>query len=1051
MEKWRLRGYLWVILLACVVPMEAQMSTATISGTVTDSTGAVLPGAKLTILNEDTGTSRLVNTDAAGRYSAPSLSLGNYRVTASADGFQSQSRTGIVLTVGREATVPFQLSLGAVSQAVEVTGEAPLVQTTESTVSYLVGDQTVRDLPLNGRDMTQLILLNPGVSQAENSGSANAYDGWGKKISISGMRNEDNAYFLDGSYIADFSRRIPAGPSGSLMGVETIREFQVLTSSFGAQYGRALGGVFNAVSKSGTNEWHGDAYEFLRNSAMDAARWEDNALGGGIKPPFRRNQFGATLGGPLRKDKLFFFASYEGTRQSLTTTHTANVPDLAGRQGNLPGRTVPVSPLIVPFLNLYPAPSPQGRNFGDGTAQFIFAATQGIQDNFGLFRLDDQISTSDSLFARFTASNSAKQDVGNFPQYGSLAFLGTDLFTISETHVVSSRMLNASRFSFNRVVPIDKGTYPQVPAAAVSVPGQANAGILQGSLTSLEGLRKPRDSWVTNRFDFQDDVNLAIGNHSMQFGGLLERMQFNMDQPNAPFGEWTFPSLDSLLQAAPSNYRGTPPQAGNSVRGWRQMFFALYLQDDWRVTPKLTLNLGLRWEPYTVPTEVNGLIANVRHYGPDAIPTLGGPFWLNKSWRDFGPRFGLAWNPFAGGKTSVRGGVGYYFIPNDPTQYYILATRLGPLFPEYNVPLSQPTRFPNALSQIAVSTISSLGSGSGVPFDNNRSQRALQYNVNVQRQLGASTVLSLAFNGTRGIDEVCLCNVNAPVATFDGVSMAVAPDAKVVNSKFAVFTYYANSANSWYNAGSVTLQQRFTSGLQAQVSYTFSKGISQADSTSVTDPTGSGTGGAINGHDLNVSKGLSGYNVANKLSVNYSYDLPFGKNTTGVVGGLISGWQLNGIITAQDGQPFDVTNAAGATSAFLTSLGYSLTNQPGVRPNVVVPFAGKIVQGGPNQYFNPLAFSMPTSPFELGNVGRNILVGPGLASWDFGLTKNTNVTEKIRLQFRAELFNLLNRPNYATPTSSIFTSGGRRLGNAGTITRTVTTSRQIQFGLKLFF
>jgi carboxypeptidase family protein/TonB-dependent receptor-like protein len=306
MKRWT-AGFCIAIVVLAGSFAHSQVTTGTISGTVTDSSGAVLPGVSVLIQNNDTGIARTVKTDAAGRYAAPSLSLGSYRISATAEGFQNEVRTGILLTVGREAVVDLRLTVGAVTQSVEVTGEAPLVQTTESTVSYLVSDRTIRDLPLNGRDLTQLVLMEPGVTQSQNSNNRTSFDGFGKRVSISGLRGEDNAYLLDGSYLNDFHRHLPSGPSGALLGAETIREFQVLTNAFGAQYGRALGGVFNAVSKSGTNDFHGDVYEFVRNSAMDAAQWEDNAFNNGEKAPFSRNQFGATLGGPIKKDKAFFW------------------------------------------------------------------------------------------------------------------------------------------------------------------------------------------------------------------------------------------------------------------------------------------------------------------------------------------------------------------------------------------------------------------------------------------------------------------------------------------------------------------------------------------------------------------------------------------------------------------------------------------------------------------------------------------------------------------------------------------------------------------------
>src|SRR5689334_3119127 len=315
----------------------AQVTTGTISGSVKDGTGAILPNTNVSVLNEDTGISRTMQTDAMGRYLASMLPLGNYRVTVSMDGFQTESRRGIILTVGRQAVVDFAMNVGAISQTVEVTDEAPLIETRESAVSYLVNQSTISELPLNGRDITQLILLQPGVSLAENSATGNAYVGFGKKFSIGGMRGEDNAYLLDGGYINNMNRQLPSGPSGALLGSETVKEFQVLTNSFGAQFGRALGGVFNAVSKSGSNEFHGNVFEYFRDNSLDARKFFDRQIRpqDPRNPEFRRNSFGGSAGGPIRRDQAFFFTSYEAMREEKFETNYRVVPDENSRRGSI--------------------------------------------------------------------------------------------------------------------------------------------------------------------------------------------------------------------------------------------------------------------------------------------------------------------------------------------------------------------------------------------------------------------------------------------------------------------------------------------------------------------------------------------------------------------------------------------------------------------------------------------------------------------------------------------------------------------------------------------
>lgn len=1032
------------LLFSWVVIGHAQVTTGTISGAVTDSTGAVLPAAKVVVQNEDTGIARTVQADASGRYSAPSLGLGNYQVTASMEGFQTEVRKGILLTVGREAVVDLRLNVGAVTQTVEVIGEAPLVQTTESTVSYLVNASTIRDLPLNGRDVTQLILLQPGIAQAVNSSASSASNGFGKRISISGLRGEDNAYLLDGSYINDFKHHIPAGPAGALLGVETVREFQVLTNSYSARYGRVIGGVFNAVSKSGTNEWHGDAYEFLRNSALDARNFFDQKAfpTDPRLPPFRRNQFGATFGGPIRKDRTFFFLNYESARESLSNTTFANVPDANARLGILPTGRVPVSPKIAPYLPYFPLPSPQGKNFGDGTAQYVFQFSQPTVEEFGLGRLDHQFSEGDSLFGRFTGSNSNRVVVQGYPAYGDIQYLNSRLITVSETHIFSPQVLNTVRVSFNRIDPGDIGTYPPAVPALASVPGQVLPLLSPGnSITALGGLTTAVGRNVTNRFNYQDDVTWTRGNHSLQFGGTAERMQYNQILPDRPFGEWDFGSLANFLQAIPSAYRGTPPQIGNATTGNRQWFFGLYIQDDWRVRPSLTVNLGLRWDPYTVATEVNGRISNLRHLY-DGRTTVGDPYWLNKSMKDFGPRFGFAWSPFASGKTSVRGGFGLSYSPVDPETYQTRLARIDPLYPLLNFP--NPTHFPDALAEIAARTVTSFGSIQPLDYSNLKTPRAFQYNFNIQQQVGANNMFMVGYTGSRALHTIAFGDYNSPLATYDGTSLAIPANATVNNPAFSCICLTTTSNKSWYNGLITSFQRKFSAGLQAQLSYTFSKGMSLTDNDQTTNAVGGGGNGSPKyPWDMKINKAVSAYDIRNKLSVNYSYDLPWGKGMKGIAGHLLPGWQWTGILTVQNGMPVWVTGAVPSTLSALEVANRS--------PNLLPGFTSQqITKGGPDLYFNPLAYSVPGAR-ELGNLGRNTLVGPGLATLDTGLTKITPLTERWRLQFRAEVFNLLNRANFADPASSVFTATGGRVGSAGSVTKTVTNSRQVQFSLKLSF
>ena len=1046
----------WLVVVSFSAWMSyGQVTTGTISGTVVDSSAAVLPGAEVVVLNEDTGIPRTVQANTAGRYSAPSLIPGRYRVTASVAGFQTQVRSGIQLTVGREAIVNFELPVGAVTERVEVTGEAPLVQTTEAAVGYLVDDRTIRELPLNGRDISQLILLNPGVVQNANGKWGNADKGFGKRYSISGMRGEDNSFLLDGSYINDYYRHHPAGPTGALAGVETVREFQTLTSTFSAAYGRALGGVFNAVTKSGTNEWHGSAYEFLRNNSLDARNFFDQQKDPSDPrlPPFRRNQFGAVAGGPVFRDKMFFFAAYEGLRERLGESSTANVPDRNARQGILPGKTVTVSPLIVPFLNQYPLPSPDGRNFGNGTQEFFFQVSQPTTENFGQGRIDHQISDNDSIFLRFSANNAERARFNEFPDLFEIGNIKTRLWTLSETHIISPAWLNAFRFSYNRVVPGSDHIFPGAGPGTVSVPGHPNPGGLEpgSGIGVRSGTENPGSVYETKRFAFHDDVNTTLGNHAIQFGGMVERLHYNPVVPFRPYGEWRFGDIADFLQGIPDRFRGTPPSLATLQRGIRQSFLALYVQDDWKLTPSVALNLGLRWEPFTVPTEVNGLLDNLRNL-TDQTTTVGDPYWNNKSWTNFSPRVGIAWSPFASGRTSVRAGFGVFFAPTDSALYTVPLLRSSRFSPAFEV--NDPLHFPNALAAIAASA-SAPGGGAvdayALPFDDVDSAHALQYSFTIQQQLGASNVLSVGYSGRQGVNLPSNGNFNIPLMEFDGVSLRLPNGAQTFNKKFNRIFYISNNASSSYHGLGISLQRRFSAGLQAQVSYTFSKAISVTDGSDTGNHASVGSEGSVPyPHELNVNKGLSGYHLKNVFTANYSYDLPVGRGMSGFAGHLLSGWQLTGIMAFQSGQPFGVlVQAPDRTRDHITRS----------KPNRVPGFTQEnTVLGDPNHYFTLDAFSAPAAG-QLGNAGRNGLIGPGMARWDFGLHKNFTLTEKMRLQLRIETFNLTNRVNFSAPSQrgtsggnvQIFTRRGAPVESETVVRRTVDTSRQIQFGLKLTF
>ncbi|MBI4443737.1 MAG: TonB-dependent receptor [Acidobacteria bacterium] len=1043
-------------LCSWVVVVVAQVTTGTISGTVADSSGAVLPGTTVVVLNEETGVSRTVAANAEGRYSAPSLNVGRYRITASLAGFQTEARSGIVLTVGRQAVVDFQLQVGAVTETVEVTGEAPLVETTQSAVHALVDARTISELPLNGRDLAQLVLLQPGVTQTEQASTA-VHRGFGTQINISGARSDENVFLLDGTDIADFRNSAPVGPNGIMFGVGSVREFQVQTSTFSAQYGRSLGGVFNAVSKSGTNAFNGEVFESFRNNTTDARSFFDINT---KAPPFRRNQFGGGLGGPIVRDKAFFHASYEGLRSTQRRTSRPAVPGPELRQGILPnGRQVPVGSIAASIIPIWPLPTAGGRQFSDGTAEYIVETPLTVRSDYVQGRVDHQLSETDSIFGRLTILDLEQHDTNATPGYGGVTKNGSWFATISNTHIFSPRDLNTVRFAFNRNTMTDDNTAPDIPQLKffpdAAEPGNFSvSGIGMGFSLGLF----PFFAGITNRFEVMDDVMLQRGDHAIQFGGNLQRLQAHQVFPNVPYGQYSFRSWEGFLLNRTTDlgqFRGSPASLTDWVRGMRYWYFSGYLQDDWRVRPNLTLNLGLRYDFQSVPTEVNGKISNFRQIVPggdlavDGEYVIGNPLWLNPTTKNFAPRFGFAWTPWAERSTTVRGGFGIFFGRLDFRAYS--PNRDGFIAKAFAVSL--PQHFPNGLAEIAASQTHQVDN---VVYDMD-TPHTLQWNLDTQQQLGQSMVLAVSYTGTRGINLLSVGNFNAPPSTFvDGV-LTIPAGAGPRNPQLETFQTISANTDSWYHGLGVGFNRRMAAGLQFQVSYTRSKSISMAEQTSRAALVSNRTPGHVLdvGH-LDADKSLSPWDSRNVFKFNYVLELPWGLGrpwlNSGWVAQVLGGWDLSGILTLKDGSPYTYEVTVSRTLA-----GASVVSQrPNAKPGE--PVGGTILGTPADQcngqpclrYYDPNSFAFPGAR-QLGNLGRFTGIAPGIATFDASLQKSFSPAESMKLQLRVEGFNLLNRVNFGLPGRTVFAASGQVQGSAGVINNTAVGPRQFQFGLKMTF
>ncbi|MBI4482437.1 MAG: TonB-dependent receptor [Acidobacteria bacterium] len=1036
-RKWVTSSLASAFLVMLLGDAMAQVTTGTILGRVKDETGAFLPGVTVVLTHLDTGSTRTLLTDSTGSYRASNLPLGRYEVRAELTGFQAAVRRGIELAVGREAVVDFQLKIGEISEQIVVTGEAPLVDTTRATVSAIVDEQTITDLPLNGRSFDQLSRLQPGVHAVYSVGDA-LEQGRGQKMSIGGARPQQNSFILDGTSINNHNNSTPGSASGTLFGVDTLREFEILTTTYSAEYGSAGGGIVNVVTKSGTNELHGTVFGFHRNDNLDARNFFDP---GEDPPEFKRNQFGATLGGPVLKNRFFFLGAYEGLRERLGTTQIANVPDADARQGRVRNPAtgvfdnVRVAPAIVPFLNLFPLPN--GRNFGNGTAEHLFSRSEPTDEDFVTGKLDYKAGGSDSFFGRYTFIDGFVDSVRSLPTFSSRTSSRNQYLTLGWTRVLSPTLLNSARVGFNRtrLSTLDQDSAEITPGMRFIPELPMGTVVFRGDLSNLgpEG-GPPERRFLTNEYTWEDTVDYNRGNHSIKFGGVVKRFQWNPVNNFRLKGEFAFNNMRDFLVARARDFRirtFLDPAQGigfNPARGYRQTTFGFFFQDDIRVRQNLTLNLGLRYDPTTVMTEQMHRLANFRSLNDTTFSPE--PFIANPSLRNFAPRLGIAWDPQGQGKMSIRTGFGLFY---DPLGFFLLNSPLDTV----SATVSSPP-FPNVLSQVLASRNPDLRGTEfqiGTPY-------YMKYSLGVQREIARGNVVSIYYAGSRGVKLLRSRDINTalPIIQADGRKFFPA-NAQRRNPNLGDFGQRTADINSVYHSLQLSFRRRLQSGFQFQSSYTLAKSIDEA-AGQYNSFTSTERVSGIDPDDRNREQGLSNFDVRHNLSVNWSYELPLRGSR------LVEGWEVSGILTLAAGSPFAVENSFNRSRNLLS--GSNLNDRPDLKAGA----SNSPVLGGPDRYFDAGAFQLQEAGY-LGNLGRNTVIGPGVAAFDAALHKNTRLREGVDLQFRAEFFNVLNRPNFGPPGQTqrtVFTSSaGVPSGQSGRLTATTTSSRQIQFGLKLIF
>jgi hypothetical protein len=1108
----------WVAI--SVLPAAGQVAGGTIQGEVMDTAGNVIPGAHITIKNLATGVVTTVDNNDQGLYTVPNLLPGTYEVACSAAGFGKTVAASVPLTVGAQQRLDFTLKPGVVMETVVVHDVTPTVDLASSTMSNVVNQTTVRELPLNGRDWTQLATLETGVASvhtqvALTTGPDRGNRGFGTQLTISGGRPAQNNYRLDGVSINDYSNGAPGSVLGSNLGVDAVEEFSVLTSNYSAEYGRTSGGVINAITKSGTNSLHGTAYEFLRNSALDSKNYFDPVK----KPPFKRNQFGASAGGPIIKDRTFIFGDYEGDRQSTGVSQALSVPSTSARAGLIPS-IGPVNPSVAPFLNFYPVvdtcAAGQDPTTCAATGGFTSVVQQVIGEDYFTIRGDHKLSTKASLVGTYVYDNATQTQ----PDPLSVLLTGNStkrqISTAEYTRTITPNMTNTVRFGFNRVAafagqnasainPLAKDTSLGVFTGVQGSPQRPAPGVVvtDSSIVSFPGGlgASPNYRFHWNSFQVYDDAFITKGAHFIKFGFATEYIQDNILASSDANGVVRFNSLADFFANNPHEADFAVPGAIRE-RQLRQHIYAGYVQDDIRALPNLTLNAGLRYEMATVPTETHGLISTLINPTTDSQPHTGNPFFLNPTFHNFEPRVGFAWDPFKTGKTSVRGGFGMFDVLPLPYLYELLVPLAAPFYQLQTGSAGSgpndlhPGDFPGGIA--ARVNLPGQVRQSYVQHDPKRNY-AMQWNFNVQRQIMEDVTGMLAYVGSRAVHQAFraddintaspLTPFNSPIAIFPGTDSAGNPLAGLMNPNVGQISTVTWGGDAHYNALQAKLTAHVASRFQAQASYTWGKAIDTGSAT-VGGDSFSNSISSLPIFNPALRRGLADFNITHNLVISYNWFLPSLSNWHGPANWLLGGWQIGGVAQISSGVPFTPTVGVDALGLGSTDPWDFPDRKPGCN-SLVNP-------GNVNAYINVNCLAVPSLPTSFagvclpspaipssvpgeiqcsnkrGNLGRNSLIGPPLREFDFSLFKNfpvTSVSEAFRIQFRIEMFNIFNHPNFAPPLDHLSVVGPdpnasdarvlavsdtsqnnyRTNPGPGTIDSTVTSSRQIQFGLKVIW
>jgi hypothetical protein len=1086
------------------------VTTASLAGDVVDKTNSAVAGAKVTVKNRATGQTNQVLTDGQGHFTVLQLLPGSYSVTAEQPGFQKAVVEPVRLNIGANPDLKITLNVGQVSETVEVSAEEATVQTTQAEVSNVIQTQQLEDLPLNQRSFTALVTQQPGLVQITSTAAPSvlsAATNTGSYISADGSMGSSVAYLMDGVNFSNGSQTAPGtAAAGDIPGVEAIQEFKVLSHNYNAEYGGSSAAVVTFATKTGTNKFHGNLYEYLRNDILDSRSYFDyGATGAPYKPGFKRNQFGGTLGGPIIKNRTFFFVNYEGLRQSLNQTTIAFVPNANAKSGIINGAALPdcasnpapcfSAAVIDPLLALYPNPTPGldaslGLDPAQGVSAAAFVNKQPTRQDFGVVNINHTLTSKDQLQVRYQIVDASATQAFNLPSFQFNRFDRDQNTLVKWARTINSNLVNTFSVSLLRQV-IKSSTNPLVTLTAaqytgnptrqtigVITVGNGSAGTSGGSLSLLGNDDASPFALAKNVLPFNDDLFWVHGKHTISIGGMVERMQWNWLSATIPGGSYTFPTLSDLLEANPSVvliHRDGPPSHFNV----RTTPIAWYVNDSWRATSRLTLNFGIRHD-FQIPvlTDAHNQLGNWQ--SPYATSVHVGDPYNNYSLTQFQPRLGVAYDPWGDGKTVIRAGYGIF---NDFVDYSSLAqgqlqwnspqpvlnTFFGyPLAPGF-LPIIP---FPQCTTCTLPGPFPGLVTGVLEPMNSPTTQ---QWNFGIETELPAKLDLQLTYTGSQSwhlprkleanYNQPCGGDAN-PLLDSNGLPVfpilnpasgtalncgpgSLNPNVPLPNPLTGApgftqagvgFSLYSKryDTNAFYNGLTVQLS-RTVGALSFQTSYTWAKNISESDAYNSNNILTGVVQASLYPANIRLDRSESAFSRRHRFTESLSYELPFGRgrkymNTGGIADAVLGGWRISSLGSAQTGQPFSVLLGADPSG-----IGDAIDFPD--RPNQLRanPFVGRV-----NEWFDPAAFTSP-APGHIGTASRTPLVGPKFVQFDASVAKIFQVREGVNLQFRADVFNLLNHSNFGLPNSNLSSP------QVGVISTTTGVPREVQFSLKMNF